>query len=277
MAYFMKREFEESINYKALLKRDLANFSLQKNSYVQGSICTTHAHENARFVFVLRGKFSETYEGNNRHCSPFMAIFRPPQEEHSENYYGKGIVCLSIDIKPNWLEHIRPFNVNLNGSADFRSNKLISLITRLNDEFDNWDHISALAIEALLLEIAVEIYRQKKNVPSKDKKPLWLNDVKDLIHSRLTSILTISEIASLVEIHPAHLSRAFRQNCGCTIAEYIRRKRIDFACTKLMSSNESLAEIALNSGFSDQSHFSKTFKKVMNLTPAEYRAAVSSR
>ncbi|MBA4183537.1 MAG: helix-turn-helix transcriptional regulator, partial [Acidobacteria bacterium] len=78
-------------------------------------------------------------------------------------------------------------------------------------------------------------------------------------------------------IHPVHLARTFRRSYGYTIAEYVRRLRVDFACSALASSNESLAEIAVNAGFSDQSRFSKTFKRLTNLTPAEYRAAIHSR
>jgi AraC-like DNA-binding protein len=251
--------------------------SLQKNAYAQGSVSAKHTHKNARLVFVLRGKFSEIYGRHHRQCSPFMAIFRLPQEEHSEDYYGKGIVCLSVDIQPAWLEHLRQYNLNLNKSSDFRSNTLMSLITRLNDEIVDGDHISGLAIEALLLEIAVEIYRQDKKALPKYKKPRWLDDAKDYIQGSLTLNLTVSQIAAEVNVHPVHLARVFRQNCGCTIAEYIRRLRIGLACMMLSSTNESLIEIALNSGFSDQSHFSKTFKRVMNLTPAEYRAAINSR
>jgi AraC-like DNA-binding protein len=180
-------------------------------------------------------------------------------------------------VQPIWIERLRQYNVNLNNSADLRSNNLISLMTRLNDEIVNRDNVSALAIEALLLETAVEIYRQEKRIVSKDKSPRWLGDVKDYINTRLTSNLTISEIAVAANVHPVHLARVFRQNYGCTIADYIRQLRVEFACNRLSASNEPLADIALSCGFSDQSHFSKAFKKIMNLTPNKYRTSINSR
>jgi anti-sigma factor ChrR (cupin superfamily) len=57
----MEQLFQESVNCKMLARCELANVILQKNAYKQGSLSPTHAHSNARFVFVLRGKFSEVY------------------------------------------------------------------------------------------------------------------------------------------------------------------------------------------------------------------------
>lgn len=273
----MKEQFKEYIDYKFLGKRIFPNLLLQKVAYTQGAQSFTHTHKNARFVFVLQGRFSEIYERKKRDCIPLMTIFRPPEENHSEDYYGKGIVCLSVDIHPHWLERLNEYTIKLDHSAAFYNSKLIPLIRKLNSEFENKDDISALAIEALMFETVVELSRAEKKSPAKDKSSGWLSNARDYIHAEFDSNVTISEIAAAVNIHPVHLARSFRAFYGCTIAEYIRRLRIDFACAALASSNENLAEIAVNSGFSDQSHFCKIFKRLMNLTPAEYRAAINSR
>lgn len=269
----MTKELRESFDFKVLGKRELENFSLQKNAYVQGAQSYLHSHRNPRFVFVLRGRFSEIYERKKRECVPFLTIFRPAGEKHSEDYYGKGIVCLRIDVESDWLKRLCRYNIRLNGSADFYSNELIVLIQKLNSEFDNFDQFSALAVEALMLETIVSISRREKIAFSNDKSPRWLANAKDYIHAEFDSDLTISGIAAQAGVHPVHLARVFRRSYGCTVAEYVRRLRVETACAALRASDESLAEIALNLGFSDQSRFSKTFKRLMNQTPAEYRAA----
>jgi AraC family transcriptional regulator len=273
----MKKQLRDSVDYKVLGKLELQNFALQKTAYVQGAQSCVHSHQNPRFVFILRGRFSEIYERKSRECFPFMTIFRPASEKHSEDYYGKGIVCLRIDISPVWLERLSQYNVKLAGSEDFYSDELIALIKKLNAELDNYDAFSALAIEAIMLETVISISRRDKKSFSKYKNPQWLLNAKDYIHAEFTAHLTVSEIAAATNIHPVHLARTFRRSYGYTIAEYVRRLRVDFACSALASSNESLAEIAVNAGFSDQSRFSKTFKRLTNLTPAEYRAAIHSR
>lgn len=273
----MKERAGETFNYKILGTHRLQNFAVQKNAYVQGARSETHAHPKPRLVFVLRGKFSEIYERRKRECAPLMTIFRPAGERHSEDYYGKGIVCLRVDLEPEWLKRLDEYNVKLEGSADFNGNELTGIIRRLDQEFDNFDRFSPLAVEALMLEAAVAISRGEKSAFERNGVPKWLAGAKDYIHAELNSDLTIAEIASQANVHPVHLARVFRRCYHCTIAEYVRRLRVEFACRALRASNESLAEIALNAGFSDQSSFSKTFKRLMNQTPAEYRQANRSR
>lgn len=273
----MNWQLGEPDGFKILGTRRLQNLSLLKSAYFQGWQSPSHSHENARLVYVLRGAFSENYGAKKRECAPFTTIFRPPLETHSENYYGKGIVCLSVDIEPGWLASLHQYGINLDRSAAYSSRELVSLITRLNTEFDNLDNISALAIETLMLEIAIEIARPERTMSSKAGMPRWLLNARDYICAEFTSDLKVSEIAKAANVHPVHLTRVFQKAYGCTIVEYIQRLRIDLACSMIATTNKPLAEIAVMAGFSDQSHFCRTFKRLVKLTPAQYRTAVFSR
>ena len=104
-----------------------------------------------------------------------------------------------------------------------------------------------------------------------EKAAGWIQKAKNLIGERFQSPLTVSEVAELVQVHPVSLARAFRRTYHCTVGEYVRRLRIEFACQKLASSEEPLVEIALSSGFSEQSHFCRIFKRLTGLTPSQYR------
>ncbi len=264
-------------SYKILGKRQISGLHLQKTAYRVNSQSSLHSHENARFVFVLRGNFTEKYEQKKRECRSLTMIVRPPLERHAENYHGSGIVCLSVDIQPEWMERLRQYDVNLDYSADFYNPNLSALILKLNNEFDAEDTASALAVEALLLEISVEASRRKTETATGGKTPRWLLTAKDFIHSEFVLNPTLDEIAVAASVHPVHLSRIFRRHFRCTIAEYIRRLRVESACSALAQSDKSLVEIAFACGFSDQSHFSKNFKRIMNVTPAEYRNFMRSR
>src|SRR5262245_35676700 len=93
----------------------------------------------------------------------------------------------------------------------------------------------------------------------------------------LRRVLIVVGRVLIVVDHPVHLAREFHKYYQCTIGEYLRKLRIDFACHEVISSDSTLAEIALDAGFFDQSHFSRTFKCHTGLTPTEFRETFRSR
>ena len=95
------------------------------------------------------------------------------------------------------------------------------------------------------------------------------------MHDRFRETLTLAEIANEVGVNPTYLSRVFQQQYNLTIGEYLRRLRIEFACHALITSNTPLCQIALAAGFSDQSHFTRLFKRHMGLPPAKYRESLA--
>ncbi len=93
------------------------------------------------------------------------------------------------------------------------------------------------------------------------------------MHDRFQESISLAAVAELADVHPVSLARAFRRTYHCTVGDYVRRLRIELACQKLTGSDASLVEIALSAGFSEQSHFSRTFKRLTGLTPSEYRSS----
>jgi AraC family transcriptional regulator len=136
--------------------------------------------------------------------------------------------------------------------------------------------VSAIAIEGLFLEILAEAARHNLNASS-GKVPKWLDQARQFLQANFSDSFTIDSVASLVGAHPAHLARSFRRHYGCTIGEYTRQLRIEFACRKLSSTDAALAEIASASGFYDQGHFSRTFKRLTGITPARFRELARAR
>jgi AraC family transcriptional regulator len=83
----------------------------------------------------------------------------------------------------------------------------------------------------------------------------------------------LAALAAVAGRHPAHVMRAFRQHVGVTVGEYVRARLIARAGEALRQSDKTLSEVAVAFSFADQSHFSRTFKRFMNMTPDAYRKA----
>ena len=110
---------------------------------------------------------------------------------------------------------------------------------------------------------------------TENDRPAWLDRVDDILRDEFRSHLTLEEIAAEVGLSPSRVSVVFRRVYHRSIAEEQRRLRVEYARERLHDCRTSLAEIALEAGFSDQPHFSRAFKQVTGTTPARFRAAVA--
>ena len=86
----------------------------------------------------------------------------------------------------------------------------------------------------------------------------------------------LAEVAEVAGVHPMHLARLFRERYGYSMGEFVRRRRIAWACGQLTSSDRTISAIALDAGFADQAHFTRTFRRVTGCTPSWYREHASS-
>ncbi|AUD04382.1 chromate resistance protein ChrB domain-containing protein [Spirosoma pollinicola] len=108
----------------------------------------------------------------------------------------------------------------------------------------------------------------------KRKTPAWVSDLKELIQDQIDTNLTLSlsELSESLDVNPTYVSRTFaRYFDDLSFGEYIRKLRIEKAIQLLESTTYSLSEIAYLTGFSDQSHFTRIFKKLIGQNPSDYR------
>lgn len=252
-----------------LKKHGIPGFTLCESLYPPKLKQPRHTHQLASFSFVLAGDYVENYGSQAPTRRHSTVIFHPPQESHAVDFQS-GARILSVQIDFEKLAYIRNHSVILDSSASCRTEKIACLGRRIYQEFLRMDAVSALAIEGLIFETLAEASRSKAAAPER-KSPRWLKQVKDFLHENFSESVTIEALAEIADVHPVHLARVFRRKYGCTIGEYVRRLRVEFARGQISTTDSPLCEIALAAGFSDQSHLNKTFKSLFGSTPSEYR------
>ena len=95
--------------------------------------------------------------------------------------------------------------------------------------------------------------------------------IRAFIESHLDSQLTIDRLASELGISTSHFARSFRFSVGMTPHEYVMGCRLRRARQLLTGTNLTLIEIALQTGFADQSHFSRRFQAFSGYPPRVFR------
>lgn len=98
-----------------------------------------------------------------------------------------------------------------------------------------------------------------------------LKTVLDYIHDHLDSEIGLGELAAVVQLSSHHFGKLFKQSMSISPHQYVLRCRIARAKQLLASPQRSLVNIGQAIGFSDQSHFTNTFRRYTGLTPRQYR------
>jgi AraC family transcriptional regulator len=100
--------------------------------------------------------------------------------------------------------------------------------------------------------------------------PEQIRRVCDYIHAHLNSDMEVADLARQVNLSAHHFSMLFKQAIGVPPHQYVLHRRIDEAQRQLAAGRMTLSEVALSLGFSDQSHFSRAFRKITGTTPTRY-------
>jgi AraC family transcriptional regulator len=266
------RHFEPGIT----ARRSITGFSLKEFCQPPNCRLPWHEHEHASICFVASGFYAERARGRDQDCASHSMVFKPAAEPHADVFGPSGGRCLLIEILPGRLELGEQFSKITTTPRLARSPRLAALGHRLHSEFFEVDTASSLALEGLILEVLADASRTVANETC-PAEPRWLRQARDLLHDRLGDPLTLSAVASAVGIHPSHLARTFRKRYGCTVGEYVRRLRVEFAREQVATTERPLSQIAAEAGFYDQSHFSNTFRRLTGMTPTRFRRRSRTR
>src|SRR5262249_43578911 len=197
-----------------------------------------------------------------RECRSSTLLYHPPEELHAEHFHDAGGRSFIIEMATDWLTEVRQHLIVANNSADFHGGVFELLARKLYREFSHLDGAAPLIIEGLMMEMLGETARRSAT-KERHNSPRWLQQAGELLHARFTENLTLADIAHNVGVHPVHLAQTFHKTYQCTVGDYVRNLRIEYACHELATSEKPIVDIALAAGFCDQSHFTRTFKRAI--------------
>jgi AraC family transcriptional regulator len=232
-----------------------------------------HGHAAPFFTYVLRGSYVERAGHHARQCSRGTVIFHD-QESHTNEVGGAGTVSLNVELDPElWRELTDGACANAALAGRVLGGDLEWAALRVWREFQQADTNHTLALEeaiVLLCEAARCAYTRGLFEPHQR-----LDRCVAYLDAHLMEAHRLAGVARIAGVHPMHLAKLFRRRFGCSMGEYLRRRRVAWACAQLAHGEETITTIAQNAGFADHPHFTRTFVRVTGCTPRWYRARMT--
>ena len=225
--------------------------------YGSGRRMLPHAHSTTSISLVLSGGLDEDALGKTWESRALSVVVKPGGVVHEDRFGGDGALMLSLVFPrraSSWAGSYEWFH----GGPVARC-ALDVLRARRDGGGD-----PAVAIERLLAAVATS---RRPGVAAP-----WLTDAR----VALLGGETVGRVARRLRVHPGSLSRAYRRTFGLTPLADRARERVRRAADRIGSTSYDLAAIAAETGFSDQAHLTRTFKRETGTTPAAYRALVTA-
>jgi len=153
----------------------------------------------------------------------------------------------------------------------------LSAAIAIQDFFSNGQVGGAFYLESVMTAVLGQIIYRRSTLSQRFKRPpeflepKLLKEALDYIQSNVSQSLSLGNIATVIGFSPYHFARAFKATTGISPYQYVLQCRVDLAKQLLQDQERSLAEVAIEAGFGNQSHMTTVFRQVLQTTPKQYR------
>lgn len=249
-------------------RKKIGSFLFVNHHYPKLAERASHSHPWLHLAIVRRGQYTRRLVRQTAHYESGSLSLLRTNDIHTDSY-APGSKCLHVVI-PAELEQKLTRDFSMQGTAAEVSPNLCARFSiALQGEFRRADRESPLIVEALLCDLVsrhLNIIRHRSSA-----RPRWLGALLDYLDDTFEQEWSLQNMAAEMGVHPVYLCRTFSEHFDCTLGEYIRKQRVLRAWQLLAIGDSTLAEIASQSGFADQSHFTRAFKNHFGITPGEWR------
>jgi AraC-like DNA-binding protein len=234
-----------------------------------------HIHEDYCIAVILRGTETHICRGKSYEASAGNLMLINAYEAHLTR--SAGVEFRAFHISPKELRRIalevsvRNFEPLYFSNPVIEDSSTFQLLLNLHLKLEQ--KVSPLEQEAEYLSaISFLIKQQEKfhfSLRPLGKEPRYIELVRDYLRSNYAENVSLSKLASLTNLSPFHLLRVFRGQVGVPPHEYQTQVRV-IQAGRLLRKGYSILDSAHETGFFDQSHLSRNFRRITGMTPGFY-------
>lgn len=235
-------------------------------------LCLTERHRSARASFVDLWPSRRFERIGDIFVVPPMVRTRVRADECAPI---RSVVC-HLDLAPLLAMFERTPVVTeqlLLASLDVQNTTVRALLLRLAEEIRHPGFAAEMLVESIAMQMEVELFRHAIAADALSFRgglaPWQLRRIDERLNE-VREAPTLRELAALCKVSTRHLSRAFRLSRGCSVGAFVARSQIEHA-KQLLASGETVTAIAERLGFASSSNFCYAFRRVMGMTPGQFR------
>lgn len=225
-----------------------------------------HSHNNAHITLFLKGGTTEKRKNFSETVGPGSLLFYHSDEMHLNQNTLFPSRNINIEIEDDLLKELQ-INESVIEKSVQNSALTKFLILKIFKESQNPDVFSNDNIRMLFSQLSNTIDHLERF----EKSPFWVKSLNELLNDCWNENPNLSDLAKVLHLNPITISKHFPKYFGCTLGEYMRRIKINRSLSLIQATENNLTEIALECGFSDQSHFIRTFKNQTGFLPKQFQ------
>jgi len=242
-----------------------------------------HTHERYAVGVIERGALGFFYRGENVVASPGHINLCIPGEAHTgQPAVAEGWSYRMFYFDATMLQQAasevadRPRQLPFFRSGVLADASTAQQLRQLHLQLEKPD-TSPLESETILLEVLAQLINRHADDPPPTcrvgREPSAVRRLKHYLESHYAEDISLGSLSQLTHLSRYHLVRVFREAVGIPPHTYLRQVRMRHA-KDMLASGQPIAEVAVATGFTDQSHLTRWFKRLWGYTPGQYRNSV---
>lgn len=257
---------------RRIWRRQACGFGAQLVTYAPGREMARHAHLTANITVILTGSFEEEIDCRDHFCDPLSVVIKPSGTRHKTRAGDTETRTVVLEIDSSLEDELRRRFGLFDDCRWFPEARglapiVLGLCRSLRD--------GKCGSEQKVFDWFAQLGTAAAAPGSAGDRGIGVHVRRAVEHLRRDGAVSTGDLAQRLGLHPVYLARLFRERLGCSPGRVRQTIRLSSAIERIVRTNQSLAHVALGTGFSDQSHLARHVRRFAGLSAGALRQLAS--